>query len=196
MGLLNALIKQGKNPRGFIGNIMIRIMNKAHSSMTIWGLRKIIIKKDAPILDIGCGGGQTIHMLAKQNSDSDIYGIDYAQKAVETTIQKNREAVTTGRVRITQGEVSALPFDDELFGTITAVQTHYFWPDLKNDVKEVFRVLKTGGIFIIISEIYKIDYHMKKYTKNEDVEQLFQELGFQTVDIHENNKWRCYIGVK
>lgn len=175
---------------------MIRIMNKAHSSITIWGLRKIIIKKDAPILDIGCGGGQTIHMLAKQNSDSDIYGIDYAQKAVETTIQKNRKAVTTGRVRITQGEVSALPFDDELFGTITAVQTHYFWPDLKNDVKEVFRVLKNGGIFIIISEIYKIDYHMKMYTRNEDVEQLFQHSGFQTVDIHENNKWRCYIGVK
>lgn len=196
MGLLDALIKQGKNPEGFIGNMMIKIMNKAHSSMTLWGLRTIVIREDLPILDIGCGGGQTIHMLARSKPNCEIYGIDYAQRAVETSIQKNREAVATGKVRISQGEVSALPFDDELFGTITAVQTHYFWPDLKSDVPEVFRVLKKGGTFIIISEIYKINYHMKKYTKNDEVVELFQASGFQNINIHENNKWRCYVGKK
>uniref|UniRef100_UPI00403F7AA3 hypothetical protein n=1 Tax=Paenibacillus sp. FSL H7-0690 TaxID=2921437 RepID=UPI00403F7AA3 len=35
MGLLNALIEQAKNPRGFVGNIMIKIMNQAHTSITV-----------------------------------------------------------------------------------------------------------------------------------------------------------------
>ncbi|MEK4347762.1 class I SAM-dependent methyltransferase [Paenibacillus sp. FSL P4-0184] len=196
MGLLNALIDQAKNPRGFVGNIMIKIMNRAHSSITTWGLKKIEVMNNAPILDIGCGGGQTIHMLAKHNKYQEIYGIDYSQQAVETSNQKNNEAVAAGKVKISQGDVSALPFNDEFFGTITAIQTHYFWPDLEQNISEVFRVLKSGGTFVIISEVYKINYHMKQYTKNEEINQLFRKVGFQTVNIHENNKWRCYAGKK
>ncbi|MEK5396236.1 SAM-dependent methyltransferase [Paenibacillus sp. VTT E-133280] len=196
MGLLNTLIDQAKNPRGFVGNIMIKIMNQAHTSITAWGLKKIQIINNAPILDIGCGGGQTIHMLSNQNKHQEIYGIDYSQQAVETSIQKNNKAVAAGRVKISRGDVSALPFNDGFFGTITAIQTHYFWPDLEHDISEVFRVLKAGGTFVMISEIYKINYHMKKYTKNDEIDQLFRQSGFQTVNIHENNKWRCYIGKK
>ncbi|WP_339315992.1 class I SAM-dependent methyltransferase [Paenibacillus sp. FSL R10-2734] len=196
MGLLDTLIDQAKNPRGFVGNIMIKIMNQAHTSITTWGLKKIEIMNNAPILDIGCGGGQTIHTLAKQNNNREIYGIDYSQQAVETSIQKNKEAVTSGRVKISQGDVSALPFNDGFFGTITAIQTHYFWPDLEQDISEVCRVLRAGGSFIIISEKYKINYHMTQFTKNEEIELLFRKSGFQTVNIHENNKWRAYIGKK
>jgi ubiquinone/menaquinone biosynthesis C-methylase UbiE len=172
MGLLDALIDQAKNPRGFVGNIMIKIMNQAHTSITTWGLKKIEMMNNAPILDIGCGGGQTIHTLTKQNKHQEIYGIDYSQQAVETSIQKNNKAVATGRVKISQGDVSALPFNDGLFGTITAIQTHYFWPDLEQNISEVFRVL------------------------NEEIDQLFRKSGFQTVTIHENNKWRCYVAKK
>jgi ubiquinone/menaquinone biosynthesis C-methylase UbiE len=196
MGLLNALIDQAKNPRGFVGNIMIKIMNQAHTSITMWGLKKIEMMNNAPILDIGCGGGQTIHTLTKQNKHQEIYGIDYSQQAVETSIQKNNKAVATGRVKISQGDVSALPFNDGLFGTITAIQTHFFWPDLEQNISEVFRVLKAGGTFVIISEIYKINYHMKQYTKNEEIDQLFRKSGFQTVKNHENNQWRCYVAKK
>lgn len=135
-------------------------------------------------------------MLSNQNKHQEIYGIDYSQQAVETSIQKNNKAVAAGRVKISRGDVSALPFNDGFFGTITAIQTHYFWPDLEHDISEVFRVLKAGGTFVMISEIYKINYHMKKYTKNDEIDQLFRQSGFQTVNIHENNKWRCYIGKK
>ncbi|KGE16500.1 class I SAM-dependent methyltransferase [Paenibacillus wynnii] len=196
MGLLQTLIGQAKNPRGFVGNVMIKIMNKAHSTMTTWAFSQMTIRKDAPVLDIGCGGGQTIHMLSRLKLPIDIYGVDYSQQAVETSILKNREAVDLGTVNISRGEVSSLPFPDQFFGTITAVQTHYFWPDLKNDVKEIFRVLKPGGTFIIVSEIYKINYHMQSYTQNEEMEQLFQKAGFQKIEIRENKKWRCYLGYK
>jgi ubiquinone/menaquinone biosynthesis C-methylase UbiE len=120
---------------------MIKIMNKAHSSMTAWAFAKIDIQEDPAILDIDCGGGQTIHKLSKLTSHTEIYGIDYSQQAVDTSVLKNQTKAASGRVKISRGEVSAIPFKDNWFGTITAVQI-YFWPEPKNDLKEVFRVLK------------------------------------------------------
>ena len=45
-----------------------------------------------------------------------------------------------GRVKILNASVSSLPFQDKSIGLATAVETIYFWPDLKNDFKEVYRV--------------------------------------------------------
>ena len=42
-----------------------------------------------------------------------------------------------------------------MFDLITAVETHFWWPDLPNDLREVFRVIKPGGILILIAEVYK-----------------------------------------
>ena len=48
-----------------------------------------------------------------------------------------------------------MPFPDGVFDLVTAVETHYFWPDMAADMREVFRVLKPGGGFILIAEAYK-----------------------------------------
>ena len=42
-----------------------------------------------------------------------------------------------------------------MFDLVTAVETHFFWPDLPNDVREVLRVLKPGGTFLLIAEVYR-----------------------------------------
>lgn len=40
LNVLNSLIEQAKNPRGFVGSSMLCIMNVAHTSMTKWALSK------------------------------------------------------------------------------------------------------------------------------------------------------------
>ena len=51
--------------------------------------------------------------------------------------------------------MSKLPFPDGMFDLVTAVETHYYWPDLVADMREVLRVLKPGGTFVLIAEAYK-----------------------------------------
>lgn len=153
MSLLTKLIKQAKDPEGFVGKIMIHIMNLAHDHKTKWGLNQIKIEENAIILDIGCGGGNTINQLVQRISKGKIYGIDYSQDCVRTTLKKNKKYVKAGIVEVTKASVSDMLYSNDFFDYIKAVQTHYFWPNSKNDIQEVYRILKKKGSFIIISEI-------------------------------------------
>ena len=84
-----------------------------------------------------------------------VCGIDYSEDSVAVSQKTNARWIDIGRVEIRQGTVSQLPFPDDVFDLVTAVETHYFWPDLAADTREVFRVLRPGGAFIVIAEAYK-----------------------------------------
>jgi ubiquinone/menaquinone biosynthesis C-methylase UbiE len=58
-------------------------------------------------------------------------------------------------VRIELGSVAALPFADRTFDIVTAVETHYYWPDLPANVQDILRVLKPGGTCALIAETYR-----------------------------------------
>ena len=149
MNLLNKLIEQAKNPNGIIGSLMLKIMNNAHSEMIKWVLRNTKIRDDSTVLDIGCGGGKTIQLLSEINTRGKIYGIDHSEKAVKDSIKANKNGVATGRVHIQQASVPGIPFPGNSFDIITAFQTHYFWPDLENSIREIFKVLKVDGCLVI-----------------------------------------------
>jgi SAM-dependent methyltransferase len=51
--------------------------------------------------------------------------------------------------------VSRLPFPNDEFDLVTAVETHYYWPDRPGDMREIYRVLKPGGSVLIIAEAYR-----------------------------------------
>src|SRR5215472_16494477 len=146
---------QCKKPAGWVGRLNLWRMNKSHSGLTDWGLGHVSVEPHYKILDVGCGGGRTISKLARMASAGKVCGIDYSEESVAASRRENAEAVRSGRVEIRAGSVSQLPFPDATFDLITAVETHFFWPDLPGDMREVFRVLKPGGTFILIAEIYK-----------------------------------------
>src|SRR5262249_46845662 len=50
------------------------------------------------------------------------------------------------------GSVAALPCADCMFDLVTAVETHYYWPDLEANLREILRVLKPGGTLALIAE--------------------------------------------
>ncbi|MGG0252609.1 class I SAM-dependent methyltransferase [Bacillus toyonensis] len=196
MSILQQLIQQAKNPRGIIGSSMLCIMNAAHTKLTKWALQKVHIKTDAVILDIGCGGGKTIHTLSKRTTFGKIYGIDYSDQAVENSKKANMKDVKTGKVIIHQANVSSIPYNTNFFDLITAFQTHYFWPDVEHDIKEVLRVLQPNGSFLLVAETFKIQYHMKKFKTTEELINLFYRTGFKSVKCYEERGCICVIGNK
>lgn len=198
MNLLNKLIEQAKNPNGFVGSVMLSIMNAAHTQMNVWALERIRIREGAVVMDVGCGGGKAIQLLSRLTAQAEIHGIDYSEQAVKDSIRANKADVAEGKVHIRQASVTDIPFSDQTFDIVTAFQTHYFWPDMENSLKEIFRILKADGCLLITAELYKINYHMNSYQTKEDMEQLLLKTGFSDVkfDEHSAKKWICIQGVK
>jgi ubiquinone/menaquinone biosynthesis C-methylase UbiE len=130
-------------------------MNSRHSKVTDWGLSHISVETHDTILDVGCGGGRTVSKLAAIATEGKVCGLDYSKESVAVASRINREWIKMGRVEIREGTVSQLPFPDAVFDLVTAVETHFWWPDLLAGMREVLRVLKPGGTLIIIAEIYK-----------------------------------------
>jgi hypothetical protein len=59
------LIKpQCRKPAGWLGRLAISDVNRRHSKLTSWGLGHVDILRTDSALDVGCGGGQMIQLLA------------------------------------------------------------------------------------------------------------------------------------
>lgn len=153
--LLAWVTRQVRKPSGLLGRRVLRAMNLTHATMTDWGLQQLVVAKNAAILDVGCGGGRTVGKLAGLAPEGKVVGLDYSPVSVAVSRDSNAQEIETGRVRIEQGSVAALPFPDATFDVVTAVETHYYWPNLPANVREVLRVLKPGGTFALIAETYR-----------------------------------------
>lgn len=148
-------ISQCQKPHGWLGRFTLWRMNKSHSKLTDWGLSHISVQPHFTILDVGCGGGRTVSKLAALATQGKVFGIDFSKESVAVSQKTNAEGIAAGRVEIRQASVSQLPFPDDTFDLITAVETHFWWSNLPGDMREVFRVSKPGGTLILIAEIYK-----------------------------------------
>ncbi len=209
MSTMSKMLKQCRKPKGWVGRSVAWGMNLSHSKMTDWGMSHISIGEYATVLDIGCGGGGTIQKLAKIVTKGKIYGIDYSEDSVKISQSINKVVIQMGRVEIQPGSVSSLPFPQDMFDLITAIETHYFWPDLVNDMKEVLRVLKSNGTLIMIGGEYKggkydgrnqkwVDAGDMTYHRVDEFEQLFSDVGYVEVQVFEDydRGWMCGLGKK
>jgi ubiquinone/menaquinone biosynthesis C-methylase UbiE len=175
-------------------------MNLGHSGLTKWGLGFIDIASDADILDIGCGGGRTVQRLAGIATDGKIVGIDFSPDAVVVARKKNRALINEGRVEILQEAVSSMSFNDGAFDLITAFESHYFWPDLRSDLREVYRVTKQNGQLLIAGAAYKNKKHDRRnrrfvdaigmtYLSIEELREALEDVGYSEFDaLEEENK--------
>jgi ubiquinone/menaquinone biosynthesis C-methylase UbiE len=120
--------------------------------------------------------------------------MDYSEVCVEKTTRLNRKAIAQGRSEIRLGSVSKNPWPDNTFDAAAAFETVYFWPDFLNDLKEVRRVLKPGGLFLICNEMNKPEegktpyqfwvdvLDLKTYTAS-DFKSSLAEAGFIDIEI-------------
>ena len=202
MGLLKSFFNQCARPEGSLGRAMLCFMNYTHTPLTNWGLKLVNVQDGWTMLDVGCGGGFTIRRLLKRSKEAQVYGIDISEESVTKARQVNAE-VLDKQVYVTQGSAEQLPYNDEMFDLVTAVETVYFWPNLPDCLQEVRRVLKPGGKFAIMVEVVDSDSKwtsivdgMTAYTP-EQLKTLLDDAGFIQTEIHRKKPtYATIMGVK
>ena len=146
-----------RKPSWYLGRFIAWTMNKSHALMTNWGLTYLKVEPAATVLDVGCGGGRTVTKLAELAHRGKVYGVDYSAASVAQSTSTNRALIAADRVEIRPASVSSLPFGDNTFDVVTAVETHYYWPDFTRDLAEIRRVMKPGGQLALIAETFRGD---------------------------------------
>ena len=207
MSLLKDYFSQTKKPEGFMGKMMIKGMNAGHGRMAAWGLSNLPAMNPVSITDLGCGGGKNAEELLKRYENSKVTAIDYSPLSVEQTMKLNQQEIQNGRCKAIQGNVSSLPLEDEAFDFATAFETIYFWPGPLESFKEVYRILESGGKFLIVNEcdgtnkkddkwVNMID-GMTIYSK-ETLKSYLLEAGFKDVTIFHDEKkhWIAFLSEK
>ena len=149
------LVSQCQKPSGWLGRLIVWNMNSRHSKLTDWGLSHVAVKPQDMILDVGCGGGRTVNKLSTLAGEGKVFGIDYSNASVSVARKLNAHRIQEGRVEVLEGSVSEMPFETDTFDLVTAVETHFWWPDLTAGVREILRILRPGAAVLIIAEIYK-----------------------------------------
>ena len=144
-------------PQGEEGRKVLAGMNDHHRERTAWGLSQLRGHPDMKIrnvLDIGCGGGNTLRMLSASYPRAKCVGIDISETAVKMTLERNSVYHRLGNLDAIVASADRIPFPDGTFDVITAVETYFFWPDLEKGIAEAASKLKEGGMMLIIAEAY------------------------------------------
>lgn len=147
------------------------------------------------LLDVGCGTGY--HLARYRERGFQIAGMDGSDEMLK------QARVANPNIEFKQGDVEKLPFDDESFDFVLCIEVLRYLPDVNPCTKEIFRVLKPGGIALVtaappfqanlyppinrITKAFKVGNltQLKQFFQSEkQLRTAFNEAGFSQTDIH------------
>ena len=123
---------------------------------------------------------------------SKISGIDYSEDMVKLASNINRKLVESAIAEFKQGSASDLPWDDNEFSVVVAIEMFFFLDETDKTLKEIFRVLKPDGRLIIEMGYNKDDGldHKKivkkmglKLYSEEEIKNMLKTAGFNDIII-------------
>lgn len=152
-------------------------------------------KKQASVLDLGCGAGHASFVAAEKVAQVTAYDLSEQMLAVVSEAARERGF---GNIQVSQGMAEVLPFSDSCFDVVISRYSAHHWHDVGKAMREVKRVLKPGGTFIMMDivspgsplldtwlqtiEILRDPSHVRNYSQSEWM-QFASESGLMTKQL-------------
>lgn len=106
------------------------------------------VSSNMHVLDCGCGFGGTIASLSERFTNMHLTGLNIDSRQ----LARARETVkprARNHIEFLEGDACELPFADNSFDAVLAVECIFHFPSRQRFFQEVWRVLKPGGTFAI-----------------------------------------------
>ena len=144
---MGALLKQYHDSKNFMARVELnRRFGTNPYKWTLWLFDQIQFKKDARILELGCGNAILWRSnLQKIPEDAHILLSDFSQGMLNDARGILGDAAERFEYEVIDAEL--IPYPDNSFDIIIANLMLYHIPDLKKAISEISRVLKSNGVF-------------------------------------------------
>jgi ubiquinone/menaquinone biosynthesis C-methylase UbiE len=118
-------------------------------------LRRKVISKlktftpQGTLVDLGCGSGNLIVQIAQKLPSLNLIGLDIASEILEFAKKRAVEKKVAERIEFKLGNAGKMPFEDNSIDFLVSTLSLHHWETPPEVFKEIYRVLKENGIFLI-----------------------------------------------
>lgn len=128
------------------------------------------LKRSSHVLDLAAGTGDLTMALARYGSPESILSTDFVPEMLEVGKAKAAEYAGTTSITFAAVDAQELPFADESFDVVTIGFGVRNLPDRGANFREVYRVLKPGGRYVVLEmsrppfAVFRALYHFYLHT--------------------------------
>ncbi len=107
-------------------------------------IKRINIKEGSKILDIGCGTGNLLYLLEKENKDLSLYGIDISKNMLNIAKTKLKKS------NLILSSAENIDFKDDSFDIVFSTEAFHHYSDYSKIMNNIHKILKKNGRLIVL----------------------------------------------
>lgn len=172
------LLSQFGHPRGNVGWLVGKLMAYENRERIAWAVSQLGLQSDDHVLEIGIGPGLGVELAAESVTNGFVAGVDISRTMVQQASQRNARGVQEGRIDLQQGTASDLPYEDDSFDKVFAINSFHHWSDTAAGLREIWRVLKPGGLIAIAEQPHGALSEAAAQKRGEDLVAQLSNAGF------------------
>ncbi|SOE04072.1 class I SAM-dependent methyltransferase [Blastococcus haudaquaticus] len=151
------------------------------SERLAWTAEVVGVSPSDRVLEVGCGHGVLVSLLAERLTDGVVIGVDRSATMIATAARRNRAAVDAGRVRLAAAVLTAADLDSSSFDLVVSFNVRAFWTPPAPEWDVVDRILSPGGRVFVAFSVMKAGSDAQI---TEAVERLAGERGLVCAAVH------------
>ncbi|MCB1157206.1 MAG: class I SAM-dependent methyltransferase [Leptospiraceae bacterium] len=203
MGLWTKVSSQFGKPSGLLGKLAGLIMASRSSNIerSHWAVSMLNLQPTDRVLEIGFGPGIAIQKMSEIIQTGMIYGIDHSEVMLKQASKRNRDAISSDKVKLLLGQASNLPPFEKPLDKILDINSFQFWKNPVEDLKKIREHLKPEGMIALAHQPRKpgsTDEDALKAGKK--FAEFLRQSGFKEVRIEKKSMSPvatvCVLGLK
>ena len=174
---------QAVKPHGAMGVVMGWFLESGNAVQNRATVEALDPPPGARVLEIGFGPGAALEMLAHTRPLALIAGIDHSELMVASARRRLDSGRGDAALDLRLGDAADLPFADESFDLVFAVNSYHQWPDQEAALAEMIGVLKPAGDLVLSIRNFRTEGRFepagKGATTAQEAAEQMRELGLQ-----------------